>query len=317
MCKLKGDINMLYSFQKLNKNLLIAFTGLILVIGAPQGWSSEINEPEFIMDIWRGNGNDGPKKAMIEDEILRVKYAFVENQIVPKIADNHKGILQKKLNMKESLDLSDQCFNSSKGVVGEVAAACFFIQNRWTPWGAKMRCSLGKCFSDKIEGFKRNFTSDFTYLDNGNTKDKGPDHGIDGLFYKNFGNETYLIINENKYRGKENDLEKNHFGRLKDDNKTRQSSSDWNKKRLKGLNFNNVSDVSAVKEGITYTLIRTATFLNEKGKFKLYAIDNEGESRNKFYLKCLNKTGFFEYSPYSYEFHDMVTVAILDYILKK
>jgi len=269
---------MLYLFQKLNKTLLISFTGLILVIGSPQGWTTEISEPEFIKNIWTEKGNIGPQAATITTKINDVRQA-----------------------LRETYDENKQYNNQSKGIITEAASVAFFEVNGWQPWN-NGNCNLGKCFGDKIDG----------YVEDNNPnvfQGKGKDNGIDGLFTKIILGQNYLIINESKFRsGNKVNLLKDDFGKLV--NNTRQSSSEWNKEHLQQLGFTGVQVNSATFNGTPYNLVRSGTFLNNKGDFKLYFISNENSGgKNKNILEVLNE------NPTSGQFVAKVTQAI-NYIKK-
>lgn len=272
---------MLYLFQKPNKNLLIVFMGLLLLIGSPQGWTSDINDPEHIMDIWTKNGKSGPESNTINAKIQKVRETF-----------------QEKYNQNKPYD------NQSKGVIAEAASVALFEVNGWQPWD-KGNCNLGKCFGDKIGGYVQDVQD--AHL-NG-FKGKGKDNGIDGLFTKIIKNDYYLIINESKFRsGNRVNLLKNDFGMLADN--TRQSSSEWNKKHLQNLGFTGVQVNSATFNGTNYLLVRSGTFLNHTRDFKLYFISdlNNNHMTNKEIL-----ADFVDKIPNAKNFSDKVKQAI-DYI---
>ena len=248
--------------ENIYRNIKISFIFLYIIIPvfSTQVLSTEIENPEHIKSIWTGTGQVGaigPSAGTITETINEVKEAF--------------------RNLDEEKDFDSQ----SKGVIAEAASVAFFMKNNWQPWDTG-NCTLGKCFSEKVGGYQGAEGNGF--------QGKGSDNGIDGLFTQKIMGIDYLIINESKYRTHPRvNLQKNDFGKLADN--TRQSSSEWNKKHIRGLGFTNIKINSTIYNGTNYSIIRSSTFLNSNGKFDLYFIKNERNNldTNKNILSGLNQ----------------------------
>lgn len=155
--------------------------------------------------------------------------------------------------------------NQEMGIVGEVAAKIFFEEN-----GYKILESHYKHHISLLE--EKNPRNEDMKTTASCTSKKGPDNGIDGIFFKYEKNKGYkFIINEAKFRNKSK-LSKNDFGFVKrGKTKIQQSHSFWNK-----YYFDKIDCLK--NEGIQYDnsdIRRTATLLNTDGLLILYEITDK------------------------------------------
>ncbi|MCE3239442.1 MAG: hypothetical protein K0R24_2423 [Gammaproteobacteria bacterium] len=164
--------------------------------------------------------------------------------------------------------IGQQTKRKEKGFVGEIVTRVFFEQRGYNVLEESYTSKIKKLFGEKV--------NNDMYEDESCTSKKGPDNGIDGIFIpagETIKDSQVIIINEAKFRSGINNLTKDAFGFVKKGRKydynVQQSHSYWNRDR-----FDNIPCVGELKYK-DRIVIRTATFLNDTGQFKLYEIEDE------------------------------------------
>ena len=121
------------------------------------------------------------------------------------------------------------------------------------------------------EGVLEGALEPFIYKEATCTTKKGPDNGIDGIFFLNgetIKNHSHIVINEAKFRSNQVNLLLNDFGFVTGG--IQQSHSNWNRPRFSWASC--LPQLSYDKE----TIIRTATLLDRDGTLKLYEVRDKG-----------------------------------------
>ncbi|MBY0272929.1 MAG: hypothetical protein K2X02_05925 [Alphaproteobacteria bacterium] len=160
---------------------------------------------------------------------------------------------------KASLDSKQK-----KGIAGEVAAKFFF---KTSPLSYQI---LEDHYIAHIASLKADHNNgNGIFQDEECTTKKGPDNGIDGIFFlkdETIKHHSYILINESKFRSVVN-LSKNNFGFVI--GSMQQSYSSWNRERFYWPTC--LPELDYDKE----TVLRTATLLNRDGIVKLYEIKDK------------------------------------------
>lgn len=171
--------------------------------------------------------------------------------------------IKKWSSFKDALDS-----NKKKGVAGEVAAKIFFE--------SKVYKILEEHYENHITILSNADEQNEDMKTDGTcTTKKGPDNGIDGIFFlatEDFGYPTHIAINEAKYRDRLY-LAEDDFGFVAD--KIQQSHSKWNSSRF--------NSVTCLPPGLRYdsqVAIRLATLLDENGTLHLYEVRDKDKRRS-------------------------------------
>jgi len=208
--------------------------------------------------------------AMGGDEIdlgpIRYTMKFVgdDNKIIPEYRDE----LLAKTGVNGNIEYWDKfkgklTTHQMKGIAGEVAAKFFFESLGYSVLEENYEAHLDLLAEGALEPF--------IYKEATCTTKKGPDNGIDGIFFLNgetIKNHSHIVINEAKFRSNQVNLLLNDFGFVTGG--IQQSHSNWNRPRFSWASC--LPQLSYDKE----TFIRTATLLYRDGTLKLYEVRDKG-----------------------------------------
>lgn len=186
--------------------------------------------------------------------IKKYRRAFTE-------ATGVDGEIQTWADFKQALDSSQK-----KGAAGEVAAKFFFkdigykvLEEHYLEHLARLKANAANT--------NAKFPSAGMFTSKTCTTKKGPDNGIDGIFFlkeESLEDHSHVVINESKFRDKSSLNAKRDFGFVQGE--IQQSHSKWNRERFSwptcfpGRNYDNEN------------VIRTATLLDQDGTLRLYEI---------------------------------------------
>lgn len=262
---------------------LISIVGFLFLILTFEALSTENVLFEIDLHLCQGGR---PIRTYDPDKIKKILSTREEKSIPTEWYDETLSLTEIKKKLPGGM--LNSCTNAAKGFVGERATDIFFQTNGYIslesltrilpesvmPFDISRVITWVIMENSKIEELK---DDEVLFSDQTCTSKKGPDNGIDGIYFHKDDVELFaegiftpkhsIIINEAKFRSGKKNLSIYDFGVKKiNDKLVRQSHSEWNK-----AHFGEISCLKDFKYD-SLKILRTASLLNDSGELRLYEI---------------------------------------------